>query len=115
MRKETIKIVYNDDYACPSMPLSQTAVEWMKAHGYNGKFADSSGQFCVPRHHPLLVECVEALGSAVNRKEKKHRFMADLRIAEIEGWSCLVMDYDGKGTTSHLKKNSNSDEDSYHT
>ena len=98
MRKETIKIVYNDDYACPSMPLSQTAVEWMKVHGYSGKFADSSGRFCVPRHHPLLVECVEALGSAANRKEKKHGFMADLRIAEIEGDSYYVMDYDGKET-----------------
>lgn len=98
MRKETIKIVYNEDYACPSLPLSQEAVEWMKAHGYNGKFTDSSGQFCVPRHHPLLVECVEALGSAVNRKEKKHGFVADLQIAEIEGESYYVIDYDGKET-----------------
>ena len=43
----------------------------------------------VPRHHPLLVECVETLGEAANGR------FADLQVVTIEGNKYIVEEYDG--------------------
>ncbi len=97
MRKATVKVVYNDAYAKPAKLLSPEAVAWLKAHGYGGKLFRAD-ELIISRHHPLLVACVEELGDAANGSDPKHGFKAELRIAEIEGESYYVIDYDGKET-----------------
>ena len=98
MKKDTIKVVYNDDYARPKLLLSREAIAWMTAHGYNGKFYNRQGDFLVPRHHPLLVACVEELGDRANGSMPKYNFKANLKIAEVEGSAYYISDYDGKET-----------------
>lgn len=46
-------------------------------------------EYRVPRHHPLLVECVETLGAAANGSH------AELRVGLIEGNRYMVREYDG--------------------
>ena len=43
----------------------------------------------IPRHHPLLVACVEALGEAANGR------CANLQVVTIEGSKYIVDEYDG--------------------
>jgi len=43
----------------------------------------------IPRHHPVLVECVETLGEAANGN------FANLQVFTIEGTKYLVDEYDG--------------------
>ena len=99
MKKDTIKIAYNDNYA--GFILSREAMTWMKEHGYAGKFNSAHGDCVVPRHHPLLVECIEALGEAAAGTIKaagKVFDTSELRIAEIEGPLYYIVNYDGKET-----------------
>ena len=97
MRKAIVKVVYNDAYAKPAKLLSPEAVAWLKAHGYGGKLFRAD-ELIISRHHPLLVACVEELGDTANGSDPKHGFKAELRIAEIDGESYYVFDYDGKET-----------------
>lgn len=41
MRKDTIKVVYNDEFG--GFALSKATVTWMKEHGYQGKFNSPAG------------------------------------------------------------------------
>lgn len=89
MKKPTIKVVYNNSYGARNF-LSAEAVAWMKEHGYRGKFTDANGELLVPRHHPVLVACVEELGERAGRDKGG----VDLQIAEIEGERYYVIPYD---------------------
>ena len=93
-----IKVVFNDNYGPPAQLLSQEAISWIKAHGYADSIYDPTGILIMPRHQPILVACVEALGERANGHDPKHGLAADLRIAEIEGESYYVVEYDGKET-----------------
>lgn len=99
MRKETIKIAFNDNHS--GFILSREAIIWMKEHGYAGKFNTPTGEFIVPRHNPVLVRCIEELGEKANGTLKmKSRTIgtSELRIAEIESPLYYIVNYDGKET-----------------
>ena len=99
MKKETIKVAYNDNYA--GFMLSREAMTWMKENGYGGKFCTADGDCVVPRHNPVLVRCIEELGGRANgalKKAGKILCMSDLRIAEIDGLKYRVVTIDGKET-----------------
>lgn len=89
MKKPTIKVVHNKSYGARNI-LSPEAMFWMKEHGYRGKFADATGALLVPRHHPVLVACVEELGERAGRDKGG----VDLQIAEVEGERYYVIQYD---------------------
>lgn len=89
MKIPTIKVVYNNSYGARNI-LSAEAIAWMKEHGYRGKFAGVNGELLVPRHHPVLVACVEEMGERAGRDKGG----ADLQIAEIEGERYYVIQYD---------------------
>lgn len=102
----TTKVVYNDEF-CPFV-LSREAIEWIRAKGYKGKFNDKDGVCVIPRHHPLLVECVETLGEKaggcyVNKYYPAMDTPADLMVAEVPGDRYYVIDYDGKETVIGLE------------
>ena len=99
MKKETIKIAYNDNYS--GFKLSLEAMRWMEENGYAGKFCTESGEVIVPRHNPVLVRCIEELGERANGIVKLNSTVigkSELRVAEIEGELYYVIDYDGKET-----------------
>lgn len=89
----TLKVVYNSDFGGPR--LHPTMVEWFKSRGLdinndleikeNGVYAD------IPRHHPLLFECVETFPS-----------LSDLKVKIIEcphiTFRYRIVDYGGKET-----------------
>lgn len=104
MRKETIKIAYNDNYS--GFMLSREAITWMKENGYRGKFCTQAGDFIVPRHNPVLVRCIEELGEKANgsMKLKTHVIgTSDLRIAEMESPLYYIVNYDGMETVIEEK------------
>jgi len=97
----TTKVVYNDEF-CPFV-LSREAIEWIRAKGYKGKFNDKDGVCVIPRHHPLLVGCVETLGEKaggcyVNKYYPAKDTPAHLMVAEVPGDRYYVIDHDGKET-----------------
>ena len=99
MKKETIKVAYNDNYA--GFMLSREAMTWMKENGYGGKFCTADGDCVVPRHNPVLVRCIEELGVKANgalKKAGKILCTSDLRIAEIDSLKYRVVTIDGKET-----------------
>lgn len=105
MNTKTTKVVYNDEY-CPFV-ISKEAIVWMKARGYSGKFNDRDGTCIIPRHHPLLVECVETLGEKAGAAiTGKYCPVRDLRsiplVAEVPGDRYFVIDHDGKETVIGL-------------
>lgn len=82
------KVVINDCYG--GFGLSKMAVEWLAKRGIYQKYPDLNYIEDIPRHEPLLVQCVETLGAAANG------MCADLRIEEIETPAYLISDYDGQ-------------------
>ena len=99
MKKETYKIAFNDNHA--GFILSNKGMAWMKEHGYAGKFFSPGGEFIVPRHHPLLVACIEALGEEACGELKMHGRSLDtsaLRIAETDSPLYYIENYDGRET-----------------
>jgi len=79
------KVVYNSCYG--GFSLSEKAQEWFEQHGHPS-WAEYSPD--IPRHHPLLVQCVEEL-----RDEASGKY-ARLRIAEIKGNKYWIEEYDGQ-------------------
>jgi len=51
----------------------------------------------IPRHSPMLVECIETLGEKANGPENGWIPAADLRIFEITGQYYYIDDHDGGG------------------
>jgi len=76
-----IKVVYNQCYG--SFNLSERAKSWLSERGLNFQFA-----LDIPRHHPLLVQCVESLKSESNGES------SDLKIKEVEKFY-IIFEYDG--------------------
>ena len=78
-----IKIVYNRDGL--KFDLSVKAIDWLNEKGLpvlaNGCTMVEGGYLAeIPRHHPLLVKCVETLGQEANEP-----YVSDLSIREIGG------------------------------
>jgi len=84
--------------------LSPLAVQWLIDHGidicppstWDGDWDDPVPE-CeftfssdMPRHHPVLVACVETLGGEANGES------AELKVVEIPGNQYIVNDYDGR-------------------
>lgn len=94
------KVVINDSYG--GFDISKTAYDWLKEHGMSEKLIDCVEDtlgfqedlvYCNyygPRHHPLLIQCVEELGN------KASGYFADLIVVEFDGDLYRITDYDGK-------------------
>ena len=89
----TIKVVYNSDFG--GAELHPTMIEWFKSRGLDInndlEIKENDLYVDIPRHHPLLVECVETFPS-----------LSDLKVKII---SCpyltfryRIVDYGGKET-----------------
>ena len=101
------KVVYNT-LVCGDLVLSQEAVDWLRSHGYTGPLmADHQMEWepetighVIPRHHPLLVECVETLGEqacghlTIFSRDKDP---VALQVATITGHYYYIDDHDGAG------------------
>lgn len=85
------KVVYNSCYG--GFSLSNKAINWLLNHVYKipegGNFLI---EYDVPRHHPLLVQCVEELGEEASGE------CSELKIKEIEEDYYFINDYDGLET-----------------
>lgn len=79
------KVVFNNAYG--GFGLSSEATNWLKKRGLDVGAFWREGD--VPRHHPLLIECVETFGSYANDEFSR------LEIAEIEGDRYWILEYDG--------------------
>ena len=79
-----IKIVRNACYG--GFGFSNYAKLWFEVRGVNNPYS-------LPRHHPLLVECVETLGKEVNSRnsalvvETVNQFY---RLEENDGYEKLI-------------------------
>lgn len=86
----TIKIVLNKSYG--GFTLSTKAIEWLKV---NGMILNEEYDYqCIDRTNPLLIQCVETLGSKVASGE-----CSELSVEEIEVfWE--IDSFDGKENVS---------------
>ena len=80
------KVVYNKRYG--GFTLSDEAIAWMRERGYLGSDYD------IPRHHPLLVECVETLGDKASGEFSKLTIRIltkpKYRISEYDGYERVI-------------------------
>lgn len=83
----TVKVVYNCCYG--GFGFSNEAKAWLSNRGIDD--LDQGYFSSVPRHHPILVECVETFGS-----KNASGPLANLRVKEISGESYRIDDYDGQ-------------------
>jgi hypothetical protein len=92
LKKKKTKVVYNACFG--GFSLSGAAYEWLMARDPSlnleqvPKYEDFVRWDDRPRHHPLLVECVETL------KKKANGAFAELRIAKVDG-KYRIDSYDG--------------------
>lgn len=77
-----ISIVINKSYSCFS--LSEKAEQWLKDRGLEFKY-----YFDIPRHHPLLIQCIKELGIEAEGK------FAKLEIVNINSDRYIIKEYDG--------------------
>lgn len=84
------KIVINADYG--GFRLSRTAIEWLAKRGIYQKYPDLNYIEEIPRHEPLLVQCVETLGAEIAGESQ----ITKLEIREIESATYYIEEYDGK-------------------
>ena len=77
-----VKVVCNDCYG--GFSLSKEAIKWLAERGVEtGVYSD------LPRHHPLLVQCVEELGDDADGD------MASLYVHTLKGNKYIIKEYDG--------------------
>lgn len=89
------KVVFNKGYG--GYGLSAKAIAWLNENGLvvmsNSTMILRKGEQTyfqeIPRHHPLLVKCVEELGLEAGDD------CATLHVCEIEGTQYYIEDYDG--------------------
>ena len=103
---EKRKVVYNASEG-GGLHLSEEAVAWLKERGLNvddypvirGKIGrERYGPYwTIPRHTPLLVECIEALGEKANGSYSLWTPEADFRIFKITGEYYYINEHDGAG------------------
>lgn len=99
--EKQIRVVYNGTYG-NSIRLSAEAENWLRTHGYPGVIYNSQGDMIIPRHNPLLVECVETLGDAVNGTSSVGRLLTNssdfgthLKVRELAGPLYYIENNDG--------------------
>ena len=87
-----MKVVYNKNKL--RFDLSVKAIDWLNKQGLpvlNGGTMFKDGYLVeIPRHHPLLVKCVETLGQEANEP-----YVSDLSIREIEGTKYMIWSDNG--------------------
>ncbi len=83
------KVVYNAAVS-GGLHLSEKAMDWLKERGI--QFHED-----LPRHLPLLVDCIETLGEEANGSESGWRSKAELQVATITGRYYYIDDHDGAG------------------
>ena len=103
---EDFTVVYNETLG-GGILLSEKAAAWLKARGFEYEIEPgvryvsySWNQFQIPRHHPLLVECIETLGDAANGIDREfcnHCFKADMKVKTIVGNYYYINDNGGAG------------------
>lgn len=81
------KLVINTEFG--GFGLSREAETWLAKRGIWQKYPDLESLYYLPRHEPLLVACVEALG----RKANGH--CADLSVVTIKHNRYYIEKYDG--------------------
>lgn len=105
-RKMVNKVVINNCYG--GFGLSNEAFDWLIEHGLGKGYYQENPNYIpnskgylsnqkyylsytpeIPRHHPLLVQCVEELGNKANGP------FSDLIVVEISGNEYLIDEYDG--------------------
>lgn len=82
------KVVINIDYG--GFGLSRDAETWLAKRGIWQKYPELKSLDHLPRHEPLLVACVEALGYKANG------YWADLSVVTIKHNRYYIDEYDGK-------------------
>lgn len=81
------KIAYNANDG--GFGLSREAIMWLGRHGIYNKYPDIDDLDNLPRHEPLLIQCIEELGDDANRN------YANLAIAEIASDTYYIVERDG--------------------
>lgn len=90
------KAVINTCYG--GFKISEKAYDWLKEHNIDEDLIEkwnsrhtglSSCQYHGPRHHPLLIQCVEELG------EEASDYYSKLKVVEFEGDLYQIDEYDG--------------------
>lgn len=77
------RVVINTCYG--GFDLSEEACNWLKEKDFEIPYP----YYDAPRHHPLLIQCVEEL------RDKASGFLAELIIKEFEGDIYRICEYDG--------------------
>jgi hypothetical protein len=87
-----VKVVYNSRYG--GFSLSKEAVTWLSERGIEtDTYSD------LPRHHTLLVKCVEELGNKANGE------FACLVVKTLIGNKYRIDEYDGSETVVEPNEN----------
>lgn len=87
---KTYEIVINKCYG--GFGLSEEAEMWLSKRGIWQKYPHLEHLYYIPRHEPLLVECVKTLGDAANG------YWANLVIETITSRAYYINEYDGMET-----------------
>ena len=77
-----VKVVFNCCFG--GFDLSDSAIKYLVEHGI-----EEDDIYDLPRHHPLLVKCVEELGDSADG------FCSRLTVKEINGFQYRIDEYDG--------------------
>ena len=96
---KAFKVVYKSAVGL-GLFLSEEAVKWLEERdfAFHIKPEEYLDCYSIPRHHPLLVECVETLGaSASGCYYGDTMSKADLRVATIIGKHYYIDEHDGAG------------------
>lgn len=89
------KVVYNSAVN-GGLILSSEAVAWLREHGYTGPLESDEllewdpiiRDNLIPRHHPLLVECVEMLGERASGYSQSHQNGPRLGLSKKDADNC---------------------------
>ena len=89
---KTYKLVRNADYG--GFYLSRKAEQWLAKRGIYNKYPEIQALYNLPRHEPLLVECVEELGTEAASEPR----IAKLEVVIINSPRYYIDNYDGLET-----------------
>lgn len=89
---KTYKIVRNAEYG--GFHLSREAEQWLARRGIYNKYPEIESLCNLPRHEPLLVECIETLGPESASEPR----IAKLEVVIINSPRYYIDDYDGLET-----------------
>ena len=86
------KVAYNACFG--GFGLSREAILWLGRHGIYKKYPDINDLDMLPRHEPLLIQCIEELGEDVNNDISYNK----IRIKEIDSDMYYIEEYCGSET-----------------